>query len=428
MSGKGKTPAAPDYVGLAQEQGKINEQAARQSAALNRVNQITPYGSVTYRRPATATATAPSAAPTSAQGGQPSPSTSPSSQSVAPPTGLSDAFRYLSDRQAADRQASAAPAVPYDPSTDQWEQVTTLSPEQQQLFDVNQQNQIGLGRAAGTALGRVAGMPQFSLDQFGKVPGAGDYAGDRQRVEDALYGSASRYLDPQFGQREEATRARLLNSGIREGSEAFRSEMDQLGRDRALSYGDARDRAILAGGSEQSRLLADALRGRQQGISEATLERQLPLQEFMSLYGGGGTTGIPQAGIPQAGGVQPYDLLGAANAQYGAQVDAYNAKQAGRQGLLGGLAGLGGTLGAAAILASDERLKENIESIGELSDGTGVYEYAYKADPGTRHVGVMAQEIEQTQPDAVIEHPNGYKMVDYRRVLARALRGQHALV
>ena len=39
------------------------------------------------------------------------------------------------------------------------------------------------------------------------------------------------------------------------------------------------------------------------------------------------------------------------------------------------------------------------------------------------HIGLIAQEVEQTNPDAVKTHPSGYKMVDYGRAteLASAL-------
>ena len=71
-------------------------------------------------------------------------------------------------------------------------------------------------------------------------------------------------------------------------------------------------------------------------------------------------------------------------------------------------------LGSAALgIFSDERLKENIEPVGELYDGTNVYRYNYIGDHMPR-IGVMAQEIEQTRPDAVVE-VGGFKAVNYGR-------------
>jgi hypothetical protein len=93
----------------------------------------------------------------------------------------------------------------------------------------------------------------------------------------------------------------------------------------------------------------------------------------------------------------------------------------------GGGGGSGGTIGGNLLssagtgisnlgsslfsLFSDERLKEDIEPVGELYDGSNVYRYRYKGDP-TPRIGLMAQEVEQRTPGAVVEIA-GYKAVNY---------------
>ncbi|MCV0371716.1 tail fiber domain-containing protein [Filomicrobium sp.] len=86
------------------------------------------------------------------------------------------------------------------------------------------------------------------------------------------------------------------------------------------------------------------------------------------------------------------------------------------------IAGLGGTTNQQGeskgtqwgISLSDERAKENIEPVGELADGQPVYAFTYKDDPTqTTHVGLMAQNVEKTHPEAVHELPGGLKGVDY---------------
>jgi hypothetical protein len=76
----------------------------------------------------------------------------------------------------------------------------------------------------------------------------------------------------------------------------------------------------------------------------------------------------------------------------------------------------GATSGGSGLLGllkmSDRRLKENIEQVGTLFDGTPVYGYRYKGAPAY-HIGLIAQDVEKTTPEAVIEI-NGYKAVDYR--------------
>jgi hypothetical protein len=77
-------------------------------------------------------------------------------------------------------------------------------------------------------------------------------------------------------------------------------------------------------------------------------------------------------------------------------------------------------LGAAVYKMSDRRLKRDIERVGMLNDGTPVYRFRYVDSPKV-HIGLMADEIEQFAPDAVIEM-NGFKLVDYGRATERAVR------
>jgi hypothetical protein len=75
--------------------------------------------------------------------------------------------------------------------------------------------------------------------------------------------------------------------------------------------------------------------------------------------------------------------------------------------------GIGSLLtGYGNYTKSDMRLKEDIEQVGTLFDGTPVYGYRYKGAPAY-HIGLMAQDVEKTAPGAVVEI-NGYKAVDYR--------------
>ena len=76
---------------------------------------------------------------------------------------------------------------------------------------------------------------------------------------------------------------------------------------------------------------------------------------------------------------------------------------------------------------SDARVKEDIEPVGELYDGKNIYRYRYKGDPSaTVHIGVMAQEVEETDPDAVVEF-GGIKAVDYGKATDFAAGLAHML-
>lgn len=85
------------------------------------------------------------------------------------------------------------------------------------------------------------------------------------------------------------------------------------------------------------------------------------------------------------------------------------------QGLLGNAQGMGSLIGngALAYLAlSDENLKDNIKSVenplGKLKALDGKT-YSYKAK-GTPSLGLIAQDVEDVMPDAVVDTPAGKAM------------------
>ncbi len=77
------------------------------------------------------------------------------------------------------------------------------------------------------------------------------------------------------------------------------------------------------------------------------------------------------------------------------------------------MSGLGDAAALAAIYASsDRRLKTDIRRIGTADNGLPIYCYRYRGEI-TPHIGFMADEVEQIHPEAVIEGPFGFKMVNY---------------
>jgi hypothetical protein len=76
-------------------------------------------------------------------------------------------------------------------------------------------------------------------------------------------------------------------------------------------------------------------------------------------------------------------------------------------GILGGLSSLAGSI------FSDSRLKEDIESVGELYDGQEVYKFRYIGSP-IWQIGLMAQDVEKIIPDAVTE-VGGYKTLNLNK-------------
>ncbi len=290
-----------------------------------------------------------------------------------------------------------------DPTTGAtvYDQSITLSPEQQQLYDQQNQQDLALGNTAQRMLGSVdsaystpfstEGMPalrdapaqgqfgtnagqtdQIDMSNLPELFGSNDLLGARQQVQDALYNQHARYLDPQYQQRENQMNIDLANKGVVEGTEAWRNARDQYQREREAEYGQARNSAITAGGSEMGLLsgIASQNRGqlyderynnasfgnqaratnadfanqgigannaaamqqaqfgndaRNQALSEAMMKRAMPLNEFNALRNSSQVE-MPQFADQQDAQVQPTDTAGNVWNQYQGQMGLYNSK------------------------------------------------------------------------------------------------------
>jgi len=111
------------------------------------------------------------------------------------------------------------------------------------------------------------------------------------------------------------------------------------------------------------------------------------------------------------------------------QLGAYQAESANNNAMWNNIAGLGGqaigaagSIGSAALL-SDKNIKENIEKVDTV-DGYNIYKFNYKdgyeLPQGTR-VGVIAQEVKEINPDAVVDNlqNTGFMGVDYSKLPAK---------
>lgn len=86
---------------------------------------------------------------------------------------------------------------------------------------------------------------------------------------------------------------------------------------------------------------------------------------------------------------------------------------------LGGVTQGLGAVASIASLFSDIRLKENIVPIG-IENNHKIYAFNYKGAP-ERWIGVMAQDVEKTHPEAIGEFA-GYKTVNYEAIGLRMRR------
>ena len=76
---------------------------------------------------------------------------------------------------------------------------------------------------------------------------------------------------------------------------------------------------------------------------------------------------------------------------------------------------VGGAIGAVGAYYSDMRLKENVSEIGkDAYTGLNLYHFSYINDPdSTMYEGVMAQEVLNFMPEAVVLTEDGFYAVDY---------------
>lgn len=211
---KSKAPAAPDYAAAARAQGAADKATAQYTTALDRPNQVGPQGSVSWTL-----------------------------------------------RPGADAN---------NPKPGDWIQTTAFTPEQQAIFDAQQQNDLALQGLGSTAIGQAqnvmgnefnpnltdfnpaeglaqsnTGLPQNTLNGMQGI----DENVDRYNAEaaQALYDKTTQFYDQRFGQDEARERQRLASMGLTEGSSAFNNAMQNFNRNKNEAYETASLNALLKG-------------------------------------------------------------------------------------------------------------------------------------------------------------------------------------
>ena len=75
--------------------------------------------------------------------------------------------------------------------------------------------------------------------------------------------------------------------------------------------------------------------------------------------------------------------------------------------------------GALLYMASDKNLKKEIKKVGELGNGLNVYTWKWNDESkdviskNQPEIGVIAQEVQEVMPEAVVRGDHGYLMVNY---------------
>jgi hypothetical protein len=256
----------------------------------------------------------------------------------------------------------------------------TLSPEGQQIYDINNASKLNLATAGQTASNKINDILGTNVDL------------SNDAVENRLFELGTKRLNPQFQRDNDALRTQLINSGIRPGSAAYTTEMTRLSQ----NQNDALDQLVLG--------------GHQTAVNDILTERNQPLNEITALMSGS-QVGQPNfTNTPQTQ-VAGTDYAGMVANNYNAQTQQYNAQLQAKNAALGGMFGLGGTIAGMGIYKySDRRLKSDISRVGSLDNGLPVYSYRINGVP---EIGLMADEVESVAPWAVVTGADGFKRVNY---------------
>ena len=212
-----------------------------------------------------------------------------------------------------------------------------------------------------------------------------DPAAARDAASKAAYEQSTSRLDPQWSSRADALQTQLTNQGLTPGSMAYNAAQRDFNLGRNDAYAQADYNAQTGAG--------------QAAFGQSLAANMQPYQQLQVLRNLTQQNAVPGAG----------DLLGALGQQYQGQMNAYGIDQAGKNSLFSGLT----NLGAGALAASDERLKQNIERLPfEAIPGVPFATWEWKHRPGEKQLGVIAQDLEKVRPDLVEMH-DGVRFVNY---------------
>ena len=222
---------------------------------------------------------------------------------------------------------------------------------------------------------------------------------DSEVVRNATFELGKRQLEPEMKSQREALATQLANQGIPVNSEAYNSAMNRLER------------------SQGEQLTNLSLQSQLQGIQTAEAQRSARFNEISSLLGRS-QVGTGASFGQMQGRYQGLDLMGAEQANLNRLSAEWQTSQQ-RKGMerAAKWQAAGSFIGGLSKAFSDISLKTNIEYEG-TKNNLQLYSFEYinnKYGKG-RYIGVMAQDIEKTHPEAVSVSPEGYKMVDYSKL------------
>lgn len=322
----GSSPKVPDYTAAAKATADGNLDVAKYTTQANRVNQVTPYGSLTWSNNRAFDQSGYDSAMQNYQqqlaaynggGGGQSYGDLMGYRTVYPGSGESTNPEYWpvysNNSSGGSGGRGTMPVAPNRDSfyngADNWTQTVQLSPEMQAIYDQQMKLSQGLFGAQDAALGRVNQMMGTGFDMSGLpaagtalnmnglptggtaldingLPGSGSVYDPSQATNTATEAILSR-VNPELDRQQEALRTQLANQGIAQGSAAWNTAMGSFGQQRNDAVTQAGLQGINLGMQQQgqtynqqtqNRALAAALQAQQYGQQNQSRQLEAALQ------------------------------------------------------------------------------------------------------------------------------------------------------
>jgi hypothetical protein len=234
---------------------------------------------------------------------------------------------------------------------------------------------------------------QLSSSLSGSLPSG------NEEIQNATFNRGKALIDPIVKQQRRDLAQQLADQGIPAGSEGYNEAMNRLDDSIARQYTDLS----------------------QASIQTAEMQRQQRFNEIATLLGRS-QVGTGSSFAQNQGNFSGLDLFGAEqnslnfsrNAGLQQSLLSQSLNQQNKNAIYGALGSVGAA-GIGAAARSDRNLKENIKKIGISEKGFDIYEFEYKdksLGEGT-YQGVMAQDLLESKPEAVISDSGGVLSVNY---------------
>ena len=225
---------------------------------------------------------------------------------------------------------------------------------------------------------------------------------DTEAKREELAGQAAADVSQAYESSKRTQNAEMARMGINPADGKYGASSNALAAGEALAMATGKNSARTAARAE----------GR--GLTESA---QTALVGYWGMAAqmaaNNGLAGL-NSGYGQAGGMAG-QMGSNATSMWGAQASHHANMQSNESmgGLLGGLGGMAAGMAKLGVF-SDRRLKSDVQRIGvDERTGLPLYEFAYTAEPGRRYIGVMADEVRERFPEAVLLDESGFMRVDY---------------